>query len=97
MYSNIAHDNVDQKQTTNHNLYTLTDNKLQLSSDLEDLDWDSTNNHKSYLTIAYNNEVWNKVLCLRTFYVLYVEPNQKGNGHLVHSLDKDQIVATKDY
>ena len=76
MYSNIAHDNVDQKQTTNHNLYTLANNKLQLSSDLEDLDWDGTNNRKGDLIIAYNNEVRNKALCPRIFYALYVELNQ---------------------
>ena len=55
MYSKISHNNVNQKQTTNHNLYTLANNKIQLSSDLEDLDLDSTDNHKGDLIIAYNN------------------------------------------
>ena len=71
--------------------------KLQLSFDLEDLDWDSTNNHKSDLIIAYNNGVGNKTICPRTSYALYVEQNQEGNGHLIYRLDKDQIVVTKDY
>ena len=38
MYSHIDHDNVDWKQMNHHNLYTLSDDELQLSSDLEDLD-----------------------------------------------------------
>ena len=38
MYSNTAHNNANQKQTTNRNIYTVTDNKPQSSSDLEDLD-----------------------------------------------------------
>ena len=89
IYSNIIHDNVKKKQTTNHNVYTLFNNKLQLSFELEDLYWDSTNNHKGDLIIAYNNDVGNKTLCPRTFYVLYVDLNQKGNGHLIYRLDKD--------
>ena len=97
MYSKIAHNNVNQKQTTNHNLYTLAYNKLQLSSDLEDLDWDSTNNHKGDLIITYNNEVGNKTLCPSIFYALNVKPNQEGYGHLIYRLDKEQIVVTKDY
>ena len=45
MYNNINHQTVQQKQKqTNHNsLYTLADNELQSSSDLEDqieaVDW----------------------------------------------------------
>ena len=37
MYNNIDHNNVDQKQTNHNSLYTLTNNKLQLNSDLENL------------------------------------------------------------
>ena len=36
MYNNIDHHNVQQEQTNHNSLYTLADNKLQLSSDLED-------------------------------------------------------------
>ena len=36
MYNNIDHDNVHQEQTNHNNLYTLANNELQLSSDLED-------------------------------------------------------------
>ena len=80
-----------------YSLYTLATIKLQLSSDLEDLDWNSTKSHKRELIIAYNNKVGNKTLCSKTFYVLYVKPNQEGNGYLVYRLDMDQIVVTKDY
>ena len=76
MYNTIDHDNIDQKQTTCGSFYTLTDNKLQLSFDCEDLDWNSTNSHEGELIIAYDNKVGNKTLCLRTFYALYVKPNQ---------------------
>ena len=37
MYNNIDHDNVVWKQNSHNSLYTLADNKLQLSSELEDL------------------------------------------------------------
>ena len=92
MYSHIDHDNVDQKQKNHHNIYTFANDKLQLSSDLEDLDWNSTDSHKSELIIAYDNKVWNKTLCPRTFFVLYVKPNQEGNSHLIYRLDKDLLI-----
>ena len=95
MYSNTAHNNANQKQTTGRNVYTIIDTKLQSSSDLEGLDWDSTNSHTGELIIAYNNKIRNKILCLRLFYALYVEPNQEDNGHLVCRLDKDQVVVTR--
>ena len=76
MYSHISHNNVDQKQITKYNLYTLANNKLQSSSDLEDLNWNNTDSHKDELIIVYDNKVGNKTLCPRTFYALYVEPNQ---------------------
>ena len=97
MYSSATHDNANQKQTTTRNLYTIAANKLQSSSDLEDLDRDSTNSHIGELIIAYDNKIKNKILCPRTFYTLYVKQNQEDNGHLVYRLDKDQIVVTKNY
>ena len=78
-------------------MYTLADNKLQLSSDLEDFDWNSTNSHKGELIIAYNNKVRYQTLQPRTFYTLYVKPNKEGNGHLMYRLSTDQIVVTKVY
>ena len=97
MYNNIDHHNVDQKQTNHNSLYTLADNKLQLSSDLEDLDWNSIDSHEGELITVYNNTVGNKTLRPRVFYALYVKPNEDNNGHLIYRLSTDQIVVTKDY
>ena len=97
MYSKIVHNNVNQKQTTNHNLYNLADNKLQLSSDLEDLDWNNTESHKGELVIAYDNKVGNTTLHPRAFYALYVILNDNSNGHLIYRLSTDQILVTKEY
>ena len=36
VYNNIDYHNVQQEQTNHNSLYTLADNELQLSSDLED-------------------------------------------------------------
>ena len=95
--NNIDHHNVNQKQTNHNSLYTLANNKLQLSSDLEDLDWNSTNSHKGELVIVYDNKVGNKTLRPREFYALSVRPNENGNGHLIYRLSTNQIVITKDY
>ena len=38
VYHNINHNNEDWKQTNHHNIYTFANDKLQLSSDIEDLD-----------------------------------------------------------
>ena len=53
-YSNIEGHKIHQEQTIQNNrLYTIIDNKLQLSSHLEDPnkvnDWKTTNSHKSEL------------------------------------------------
>ena len=88
---------VNQKQTNHYSLNTLADNKLQLSSDLEDLDWNSTDSHEGELVITYDNKVGNKTLYPRAFYAFYVKPNENGNGYLIYRLSTDQIVITKDY
>ena len=71
MYNNIDRHNVQQEQKNRNSLYTLANNELQLSSDLEDqnegVDWNSTNSHKGELVIAYDNKVENKTLCPRVF------------------------------
>ena len=97
MYNNIDHDTTDQKQTTHNSLYTLVDNKLQLSSELEDLDWNSTDSHQCELIIACKKKVGNKTLYQKVFYVLYVKPNKESNGHLIYRLATNQIVVTKGY
>ena len=97
MYSHIDHDNVDWKQTNLNSLYTVANNELQLSSDLEDLDWNSKDSHGGGLIIAYDNKFRCKTLHLRAFYTLYVRPNEESNWHLIYSLSTDQIVITKEY
>ena len=96
IYNHIDHDNVVWKQINHNSFYTLSENKLQLSSDLEDLDWNSTNSHKGELIITYNNKVRYKTLRPRAFYALYVKPNEKGNGYVIYRLSTNQIVVTKD-
>ena len=91
MYNNIDHDNVNWKQTNHHNLYTFANNRRQISSDLEDLNWNSINSHKGELIIAYNSKVRYKTLHPRAFYALYVKPNEEGSRHLIYRLSTDQI------
>ena len=91
MYSNTAHYHTNQEQTTNHNLYTIADNKLRSSYDLEYLDWDITDNYKGELIITYINKMGNKILCPRKFYTLYVKSNQEGNSNIVYSIDENHI------
>ena len=97
VYNLSDHDSVDMKQTNHNNLYTLADNKLQLSYDLEDLDWSSTNSHEGELIIAYDNKVRYKRLYPRAFYTLYIKPNEEGSRHLIYRLSTDQIVVSKEY
>ena len=97
VYNFSDHDSVDLKQTNHNNLYTLADNGLQLSYDLEDLDWSSTDSHEGELIIVYDNKVRYKTLHPRAFYSLYIKPNEKGSGHLIYRLSTDQIVVTKEY
>ena len=98
VYNNIDYHNVQQEQTNHNSLYTLTNNELQLSSDLEDPnkadDWKSTNSHKGELVFAYNTKVGENTLHPRVFYTLYIEPNDNGNGHLIYKLSIDQILVT---
>ena len=55
---------IRNKKTT-RNIYTITNNKLQLNYNSEDPyrtdNFKSTNSHKGELTIAYNNKVINKI------------------------------------
>ena len=101
MYNNIDHQTAQQKRTNHNSLYTLVDNELQSSSDLEDhnkaINWKSTNSHKGELVVAYDNKVENRTLRPRVFYALYVRPNDDGNGHLIYRLSMDQILVTKEY
>ena len=94
VYCNINHKNVQQEQTTHNSLYRLTNSKLQLNYNLEELyrtnDWNSSNSHKGVLVIAYNNKVRNKTLHPKIFYALYIRLNDIGNRHLVYRLSTDR-------
>ena len=61
MYNNIDHQTAQQKQTNHNSLYTLADDEIQSSSDLEEqnkaVNWNNTNSHKGELVIAYDNKV----------------------------------------
>ena len=80
VYNNIDYQNIQQEQTINNSIYTLADNELQLSSDLEDPneadDQKSTNNQKDVLVIAYNTKAGNNTLHPKVFYTLYIKPYQ---------------------
>ena len=101
MYNNIGHQTAQQKQTNHNSIYTLADNKIQSSSDLgeqnEAVDWKSTKGHKDELVVAYDNKVENRTLQPGVFYMLYVRPNNDGNGHLIYRLSTDQILVIKEY
>ena len=89
MHNNIDHHNVDQNKTNHNSLYTLANNKLQVSSVLEDLDWNSTDSYEGELVIAYNNKVGNKTLLPIAFYAFYIKPNENGNRHLIYRPSTD--------
>mmetsp|Transcript_55032 Transcript_55032/g.61536 ORF Transcript_55032/g.61536 Transcript_55032/m.61536 type:complete len:406 (+) Transcript_55032:52-1269(+) len=101
MYNNIDHQTAQQKQTNHNSLYTIANNEIQSSSDLEDqneaVGWKSTNGHKGELVVAYDNRIENKTLRPRVFYALYVRPNNDDNRHLIYRLSTDQKLVTKEY
>ena len=101
MCSNITHHNVQQEQTNHNSLSTFANIELQLSSDLEDPNkadnWKSTNSHKGELVIAYYTNAGNNTLHPRIFYVLYIEPNNEGNGYWIYKLSTDQVLVTMKY
>ena len=101
VHNNSNYHKVQHEQTIHNNLYTLTNNKLQLRSDLEDRngadDWKSTHSHKGELVIAYNTKTGNNILPARVFYALYMESNDNGNDHLIYKLSTDQILVTMKY
>ena len=78
VHNKIDYHNVQQEQTIHNSLYTIADNELQLSSNLEDPneadDWKSTNSHKGKLVIAYNTKAENNTLHQKVFYALYIDP-----------------------
>ena len=101
-YCKIEDHEIHQEQRNqNNSFYTIFDNKLQSSSHLEDQnktnDQKTTNNHGNQLGLAYNNNDDNHTLRLRTFYILYIGPNDSGNSHLIFKLSTKQILVTIKY
>ena len=47
--------------------------------------------------MTYNNNANNKTLYSRTFYALYIGPNDSGTGHLTFKLSTKQILTTPKY
>ena len=103
VYNNIDYHNVQQKKTIYNSLYTLANNKLQLSSDLEDPntadDWKSTNSYKGELVIAYNTKAGNNTLH-PSITANVNEINDKNNNKGVHPSDNltpDNYSNIKDH
>ena len=47
--------------------------------------------------MAYNANAKNNTLCQKTFYALYIGPNDNGNSHLIFKLSTKQILITIKY
>ena len=47
--------------------------------------------------MTYNTNAGNNSLCPRIICVLYIRPNNDGNGHLIYKLSTDQILVTMKY
>ena len=78
--------------------YTLVDKKLKSNSLLEDPnktnDCKAANNHEGDLVMAYNNYSENSTLYPRTFYALYIGPNDNCISYLIFKLSTKQILTT---
>ena len=74
---------------------------MQSSSDLENLnktdDGKTNNNYKGDLVMAYNTNAENSILYSRTFYTLYIGPNNNDTSHLIFRLSTKQILTTMKY
>ena len=98
-YSNIEdYDTQHERANRNNNVYTLVEDKLQLSHQLKDPnktnDWKTKNSHEDELVVTYDN---NAVLRPRIFYLLYIRPNGRGNNHLIFKLSTQKILVTMKY
>ena len=101
VHNNIGYHNVQQQRNIHNNLYTLANNELQLSSDLDGPngadDWKNTNSHKGELVIGYDTKARNNTLHPKVFYALYIKPKGDSDGHLIYKLSTDQILVTIKY
>ena len=101
-YSNIEdHETQHERANQNNNVYTLVEDELQSSHQLEDQnennDLKTTNKYEGGLVMAYKNNVKNNTLNPRTFYALYIGPIDDGAGHLIFKLSTKQILTTLKY
>ena len=102
-YSNIEDHETQQERTNqNNSFYTLVDNELaQSSPHIEDLnktyDWKITNNHEGELMMAYDTNAGSEILYQRTFYALYIGPNNDNIGHLIFELSTKQLLTKMKY
>ena len=90
-YSNIEdHETQHERANQNNNVYTLVEDKLQLSHQLEDQnetnDLKTTNKHEGGLVMACDNNAKSNTLNPRTFYALFIGPNDDGAGHFIFEL-----------
>ena len=85
----------------NNSFYTFVENILQSSPKLEDQnktnDWRTTNKLEAELVMAYNNNARSNTLYPRTFYALYIGPNDNGASHLIFKMSTKQILTTLKY
>ena len=101
-YSNIVDHETQHKRTNqNNNEYTLAENKIQSSHQLENQnetnDFKTTNKHGGGLVMAYNNNAKSNTLYPRSFCALYIGPNDNGAGHLIFKLSTKQILTTLNF
>ena len=47
--------------------------------------------------MAYDTNARKNTQCPRTFYALYIRPNNNGNDHLIYKLSTKQIIITIKY
>ena len=82
----------DQQERTNgtNSSYTVIDNEIASGKQLEVLndtnDCRTIDNYEGELVMAYDNNVGKYTLHPRTFYALYIGPNDNGKGHLIFKL-----------
>ena len=89
--NNIEDHGAQHKKIDQHNsFYTLVENELQPSPQLEDKNetdvWKTPNRHQGELVMAYNNNARSNILYPRILYAIYIEPNDSGTDHLIFKL-----------
>ena len=101
-YRNIEdHETQHKRISQNNNFYTLVEDKLQSSPQLEDenrsYDWKNTNNHEGKLVMTYDNNARSNKLYPRTLDALYIGLNDNGTDRLILKLSTKQVLNTMKY